>query len=268
MSTSSFLIFSSSSNLSSSSSSCCNLCTMPLVQKLLYFVVFFFLFSSMHAQHKTLSRSLKRSEILKQWRPITSPSSPHFLQFAMTVFQSLSNLCSVSTSSHGCFLFFSTRSCCTACTLVLLRPRASSLWPSCCCRIRASSASISPFLSPRPWGALVLVLALALELVLALAVAPPMALALDLAQALQVLGARTGTGAGAGARILSGTRCGAPVAQALALEVGIDTEVQELGASNNPCDGGIRPRLGSGLGLGYPRSLMRSAPKWCWCWSW
>ena len=94
------------------------------------------------------------------------------------------------------------------------------------------------------------------------------AVALDLAQALQVPGARIGTGAGAGARILSHTRCGAPVAQALALEVGIAAEVQELGASNNPCDGGIRPRLRSGLGLGYPRSLMRSAPKWCWCWSW
>jgi len=51
------------------------------------------------------------------------------------------------------------------------------------------------------------------------------------------------------------------LAQALALEVGVAAEVQELGASNNPCDGGIRPRLGSGLGLGYPRSLMRSAPK-------
>ena len=60
-------------------------------------------------------------------------------------------------------------------------------------------------------------LTLALELGLALALEPAMALALDLAQALQVPSARIGTSAGAGARILSGTRCGAPVAQALAL---------------------------------------------------
>ena len=30
------------------------------------------------------------------------------------------------------------------------------------------------------------------------------------------------------------------LAQALALEVGVAAEVQELGASNNPCDGGIQ----------------------------
>ena len=37
------------------------------------------------------------------------------------------------------------------------------------------------------------------------------------------------------------------LAQALALEVGVAAEVQELGASNNPCDGGIRPQTRFGV---------------------